>query len=144
MEKLPIYTTEEGLAHPQPRWDVAEERPNKPRNCLLRRILISLALFAGFYLIIKQPYFRSAAPCHSSGRLGYPVGLASQTDADNKEQAHELSSNNLPVAEPHKIPLEAHIMSKCPDAQACLKNLILPTMEQVSDKVDFQLSFIAE
>ncbi|EPS32729.1 hypothetical protein PDE_07689 [Penicillium oxalicum 114-2] len=42
-----------------------------------------------------------------------------------------------------KIPLEAHIMSKCPDAKDCLQKLILPAMEQISDKVDFNLSFIA-
>ena len=42
-----------------------------------------------------------------------------------------------------KIPFEAHIMSKCPDAKDCLQKLVLPAMEQISDKVDFKLSFIA-
>ncbi|KAF2240110.1 hypothetical protein EV356DRAFT_10936 [Viridothelium virens] len=41
-----------------------------------------------------------------------------------------------------KVPLEAHIMSKCPDAKDCLRDLIIPTMANVSDKVDFTLSFI--
>ena len=41
-----------------------------------------------------------------------------------------------------KIPLEAHIMSKCPDAKDCLRDLVLPAMQQVSDKVDFTLSYI--
>ena len=41
-----------------------------------------------------------------------------------------------------KIPLEAHIMSKCPDAKDCLHDMILPTMQNVSDKVDFTLSYI--
>jgi hypothetical protein len=41
-----------------------------------------------------------------------------------------------------KVPLEAHIMSKCPDAKYCLQELVVPTMERVSDKVDFRLSFI--
>lgn len=40
------------------------------------------------------------------------------------------------------VPLEAHIMSKCPDAKDCLRMLVLPTMQQVVDKVDFTLSFI--
>ncbi|KAH8678738.1 hypothetical protein BGZ60DRAFT_360800, partial [Tricladium varicosporioides] len=40
------------------------------------------------------------------------------------------------------VPLEAHIMSKCPDAQDCLKLLVLPAMMQVVDKVNFTLSFI--
>lgn len=40
------------------------------------------------------------------------------------------------------VPLEAHIMSKCPDARDCLKELILPTMMRVIDKVNFTLSYI--
>lgn len=43
----------------------------------------------------------------------------------------------------NKVPLEAHIMSKCPDARDCLQQLVVPAMEKISDKVDFQLSFIA-
>ncbi len=42
------------------------------------------------------------------------------------------------------VPLEAHIMSKCPDARDCLKDLIVPAMEKISDKVDFRLSFIGK
>ncbi|KAJ9613763.1 hypothetical protein H2204_014650 [Knufia peltigerae] len=33
-------------------------------------------------------------------------------------------------------------MSKCPDARDCLRDLILPTMVEVSDKVNFTMSFI--
>jgi hypothetical protein len=40
------------------------------------------------------------------------------------------------------VPLEAHIMSKCPDAQDCLRMLVLPTMQRVIDKVNFTMSFI--
>lgn len=52
-----------------------------------------------------------------------------------------LTGQSLPEAT-SKIALEAHIMSKCPDAKDCLVDLILPTMQQVSDRVDFQLSYI--
>lgn len=41
-----------------------------------------------------------------------------------------------------KVPVDVHIMSKCPDARDCMKKLVLPTMANVSDKVDFRLSFI--
>lgn len=41
-----------------------------------------------------------------------------------------------------KVPLDVHIMSKCPDARDCLKKLVLPVMSNVSEKVDFRLSFI--
>lgn len=46
------------------------------------------------------------------------------------------------VLESTKVPLEAHIMSKCPDAKVCLRELVLPTMQKVYDKVNFTLSFI--
>ncbi|KAK7748873.1 hypothetical protein SLS53_000897 [Cytospora paraplurivora] len=48
----------------------------------------------------------------------------------------------LTTSEKDPVPLEAHIMSKCPDARDCLKELILPTMVRASDKVNFTLSFI--
>jgi len=40
------------------------------------------------------------------------------------------------------VPFEAHIMSKCPDARDCLKDMVLPTMQKVIDKVNFTLSYI--
>jgi hypothetical protein len=40
-----------------------------------------------------------------------------------------------------KVPLEAHIMSKCPDARDCLHDMILPAMQNISHKV-FKLSYI--
>lgn len=43
-----------------------------------------------------------------------------------------------------KVPLEAHIMSKCPDARDCLVDLVVPAMEQVVNKVDFTLSYIGK
>ncbi|POS75777.1 hypothetical protein DHEL01_v205828 [Diaporthe helianthi] len=61
-------------------------------------------------------------------------------------------SNTLQVAMPGSapgadtnaalVPLEAHIMSKCPDARDCLQKLILPAMVRIVDKVNFTLSFI--
>lgn len=41
-----------------------------------------------------------------------------------------------------KVPLEVHVMSKCPDARDCLRELIVPTMVNVSEKVNFTMSFI--
>jgi hypothetical protein len=43
-----------------------------------------------------------------------------------------------------KVPLEVHIMSKCPDARDCLQKLVLPAMQNVSAKVEFRLSFIGK
>jgi hypothetical protein len=43
-----------------------------------------------------------------------------------------------------KVRLEAHIMSKCPDARDCLRDLILPVMQrsEVQGMVDVRLSYI--
>jgi len=49
----------------------------------------------------------------------------------------------LKLSDNQKVPLEAHVMSKCPDARDCLRQLVVPAMEQVSDMVDFDLNFIA-
>ncbi|KAL8372127.1 hypothetical protein RB595_001767 [Gaeumannomyces hyphopodioides] len=49
---------------------------------------------------------------------------------------------NPPAKAANLVPLEAHIMSKCPDARDCLKQMVLPVMEKVHDKVNFTLSFI--
>ena len=35
-------------------------------------------------------------------------------------------------------------MSKCPDARDCLRDLVVPAMQQVVDKVNFRLSFIGK
>ena len=35
-------------------------------------------------------------------------------------------------------------MSKCPDARDCLRDLVVPAMEQVVDKVNFTLSYIGK
>jgi len=42
----------------------------------------------------------------------------------------------------YEVPLEIHVMSKCPDARDCLHELIVPTMVQVSEKVNLTMSFI--
>jgi hypothetical protein len=41
-----------------------------------------------------------------------------------------------------KVELEAYGMSRCPDFRDCLQQLVVPTMVEVSDKVNFTLSFI--
>ncbi|KAI9679307.1 MAG: hypothetical protein M1817_005327 [Caeruleum heppii] len=48
------------------------------------------------------------------------------------------------VGSHRRVPLEAHIMSKCPDAKECLHDLVLPAMIQIADKVDFTLSYIGQ
>jgi hypothetical protein len=51
--------------------------------------------------------------------------------------------DNIPsTTEKRLVPLEAHIISKCPDTRDAFRELLLPVMQQVSDKVNFTLSYI--
>jgi hypothetical protein len=56
---------------------------------------------------------------------------------DDLEQQPVSSTQDL-------VPLEAHIISKCPDTRDAMKQLILPAMQRISDKVDFKLSYIGK
>ncbi|PFH61563.1 hypothetical protein XA68_16986 [Ophiocordyceps unilateralis] len=49
---------------------------------------------------------------------------------------------NFAAVRSNLVPLEAHIISKCPDTRDAMRELILPVMQQVSDKVDFKLNYI--
>ncbi|KAK5199776.1 hypothetical protein LTR99_004571 [Exophiala xenobiotica] len=79
---------------------------------ILPAILTLLALFA---------LFRTTFVCNHRYDPGKPMNVLEETE---------------------KVPLEIHVMSKCPDARDCLQELILPTMVEVSDKVNFTMSFI--
>lgn len=53
-----------------------------------------------------------------------------------------VSDDDAPMLRSGKVQLEAHIMSKCPDARDCLHDMVLPAMMNVSSMVDFKLSYI--
>jgi hypothetical protein len=57
-----------------------------------------------------------------------------------KEQAILLSPTSNSHAKP--IALEAHIMSKCPDAKDCIHDLIIPVMSQLSAHINLTISYI--
>lgn len=91
----------------------------RTRPLALGFITVALLYFAWF------PIATVLSPLPSTSRLGWmpcPSTLLTGTKAP--------------------VPLEAHIMSKCPDAVDCLRMLVLPTMQRVYDKVNFTLSFI--
>ncbi|KAJ5893722.1 hypothetical protein N7495_005413 [Penicillium taxi] len=158
MEKLPVH-----------RSDVLEDvRFNKPlsrqRSCQVisfRRLLILICFCLGSFYVLRilrnPPTTCDSCTAHPSH---HGISIVSGLSLDSTIQTYPQNDKNLevqqllsihhpgPSASPapvalSKIPLEAHIMSKCPDAQECLQELILPAMEQISDKVDFRLSFIA-
>lgn len=97
--------------------------PN-PRLSSSRKFLIGLlSLVLPFYVIISL--------------LSDAFSATQQIDSSPAESSLSVKSRNRSL-----VPLEAHIMSKCPDARDCLQDLVVPAMEQVVDKVDFTLSFI--
>ena len=60
-----------------------------------------------------------------------------------KEPFNELLQP-ISSTEKNLVPLEAHIMSKCPDAKDCLQKLVVPSMAEISEKVNFTLSYIGK
>ncbi|CAH0015574.1 unnamed protein product [Clonostachys rhizophaga] len=69
-----------------------------------------------------------------SWTLSSPLSLQLQPSPPTPESS--------PVDQKTLVPLEAHIISKCPDTRDALRELILPAMMRVHDKVDFRLSYI--
>lgn len=113
-DKFPVSASLRKPSYEQPR----AERYTPQRQWIRRIIPAILTLVALFSL------FRAAFVC----RHHYdPAKSFSQVAVDEDSE---------------KVPLEIHVMSKCPDARDCLRDLILPTMVEVSDKVNFTMSFI--
>lgn len=134
MEKLPTHMGEGPGGSFQSRW-------TQPRRCkckLWRRLLLAACLVIGLYVLTRPLSLECVWPVY------VPNSVANRVSMDY----HPRQLKNCPTVTseqgPKRIPLEAHIMSKCPDAQECLQDLVLPAMEKISDKVDFRLSFIAE
>jgi hypothetical protein len=95
----------------------------RPRPRRIRPFAIGLLTVAFCYYVYTMDSFSVLS------RIGYHTGP-------------QLDLLQDPLSTKELVPLEAHIMSKCPDARDCLEMLVLPTMQQVLDKVNFTLSFI--
>jgi hypothetical protein len=91
-----------------------QDHPSLRRRLVHRRIP-ALLIFVGLWFIFRAAFIYKHHYCPHKGPEDLDVKL---------------------------VPLEAHIMSKCPDAKDCLQKLVLPTMADVSDKVNFTLSYI--
>ncbi|SLM35065.1 Gamma interferon inducible lysosomal thiol reductase GILT [Lasallia pustulata] len=98
-----------------------------PRTLSRRRFLSAVGLTCLFVLIF-------------SSFCGYPSSLLGHQKPHKED--HEPSSPQSTSNKTTRIPLEAHLMSKCPDARSCLRELVVPAMEKIADKVDFKLSYI--
>ncbi len=88
-----------------------------------------LAVFTMFSVLFYMLY--------SSRVSGYAGRYLSRSSSSSQTPSASINEHVLP-----RVPLEIHIMSKCPDAQDCLSQLVLPSMVRVSDKINFTLSYI--
>ncbi|KAJ5636395.1 uncharacterized protein N7484_009708 [Penicillium longicatenatum] len=149
MEKLPIHTGETHATPQEPRWMAPQTSPR--RAIFLRRLFIVFCFLAGYYMLIRprptQCMSPACAPCDTYKCLAPGQITDDSTGVATMNENEQAGIHQYPVTsemnKSTRVPLEAHIMSKCPDAQGCLQKLVLPAMEQISDKVDFKLSFIA-
>jgi hypothetical protein len=111
-------------------------RPPKARAP--HRLLFSCLLSAGLcYLLWLKTDILTNPPMALLWRNNHAY-TQQQAPIVVPEVMHLMSENAT------RVPLEAHIMSKCPDARDCLRDLVVPAMEKVEDLVDFRLSFIGE
>lgn len=123
----PILPTDEKSVHR----DHDPPSMPSPASSRFRPVLTTLLILAIVLHLGKYFGFSIIAAVHPTSGASNPHYLSllnSQTDS-------RMNQTEL-------VPLEVHIMSKCPDARDCLRDLIVPTMERVSDKVDLTLSFI--
>ncbi|KAK7958250.1 hypothetical protein PG988_013098 [Apiospora saccharicola] len=113
-----------------------EKRPVRSRAARRARpwIMIPIALLV---LYTVYSIHSTAAMPAADWRSTTPTTAdpKKSTAAVAKPKAHDAGA---------LVPLEAHIMSKCPDAKDCLKEMILPSMMRVYEKVNFTLSYIGK
>ncbi|CRL21509.1 Gamma interferon inducible lysosomal thiol reductase GILT [Penicillium camemberti] len=138
MEKLPIHS-KEGYGDTPQLGNNPDRRARPSTATYLCRIGVIALLFIGYILLLRP----SSPGCSGIAPQTENYRAEVQEEYDNYLQPGRFASDAHQTLEQTKIPLEAHIMSKCPDAQDCLQKLVLPAMERISDKVDFKLSFIA-
>lgn len=102
----------------------------RPSANYISRFLV--ACIGGLFLYGFYHTLLPGKPCNSRHRSSHPMIHVNAPDSSHNATAEG------------KVPLEVHIMSKCPDAQVCLKDLVVPAMQDVVDKVDFRLSYIGK
>lgn len=106
------------------------------RDRSIRRMIVLLCLVTTAWVFVH----RALVPSTNKS-------LADEAETTTPSDPSKLTPSTHPhgvYANITKVPLEAHIMSKCPDARTCIQQLVVPSMERISDKVDFQLSFIGK
>ncbi|KAK8160961.1 hypothetical protein IWX90DRAFT_283235 [Phyllosticta citrichinensis] len=98
-------------------------------------VFIRAALLAAltFLVLFGHPFPGQTRPLVNLRPLGKSESSSTSSAPKDSEGYHVLDK---------KVPLEAHIMSKCPDARDCLRDLVLPVMAELSPHIAFTLSYI--
>ncbi|KAH7165529.1 hypothetical protein EDB81DRAFT_256230 [Dactylonectria macrodidyma] len=104
-----------------------EKRALSPPRALRRNRPVATVVFCLVVLYTFWQFHPIATPPIANFHPGGASALGDIVDV------HE--STNL-------VPLEAHIISKCPDTKHALRQLLLPVMQRVHNRVNFTLSFI--
>ncbi|KAI1465752.1 uncharacterized protein F4812DRAFT_110578 [Daldinia caldariorum] len=109
---------------------IMEEKPPMRNRCRRqRRPILAITLIAASFCAFYTVFFNHALSAYAG--MFVP--------GTSRPEAPTCSST---TTDSELIPLEAHIMSKCPDARDCLRDLVLPAMMRINDKVNFTLSYI--
>jgi hypothetical protein len=106
-------------------------RTRRRHRPLLFLILVALTIY-GLYAFGLFSSYASALP---PPRTETVPTFEAPNVSDTTEQPVPGRTREL-------VPLEAHIISKCPDTRDCLKQLLLPAMIRAYDKVNFTLTYI--
>ena len=104
--------------------------PTPVRSRRFRLIFVILAFFFIGYNVSRDWTTPLMTSCERLYGSRFSAPKEKETTAIPEPKSKEL------------VPLEAHIISKCPDTRDALRKLILPAMQRVYDKVDFQLTYI--
>ncbi|KAI9739025.1 MAG: hypothetical protein M1835_003202 [Candelina submexicana] len=125
-------------------FEMQRAQPRRDRRVVPRLLVAGLITLAALAWLrtctgpVAPFSYRSYKEWKSSGVI--PVSFQSnQLEQPGSEIILEDSGG---LSSKRKVPLEAHIMSKCPDAKDCLHDLVVPAMQRIHDKVDFKLSYI--
>ncbi|KAI9705446.1 MAG: hypothetical protein M1836_006201 [Candelina mexicana] len=125
-------------------FDMHRTQPRRDRRVVPRLLVAGLITLAALAWLrtytgpVALFSYRSYKGWKNSGVL--PVSFESNQLAQPGSETILKDPGGL--SSKRKVPLEAHIMSKCPDAKDCLHDLVVPAMQRIHDKVDFKLSYI--
>ncbi|EEP75516.1 conserved hypothetical protein [Uncinocarpus reesii 1704] len=120
MEKHQPFRGPTAAMQHQDRWTVSR---------FLRNTILATCLCLAIYSFFHSAHFPT-------------IHRAVMKDQSTPRVSGDDNAGRDPNPLSKKVPLEAHIMSKCPDAKYCLLDLLMPAMVKIHDKVDFKLSFI--